>query len=79
MLGQTLREARTKCGLTQSAIAKQFGYSSPQFVSNWERDLVNPPTKILPKLCRILKINTKEVTTLLLKKREDELKRIFKN
>lgn len=79
MLGQALREARTKRGLTQSEIAKQFGYTSPQFVSNWERNLVSPPTKILSKLCKILKLDTKEVSVLLLKKREEELKRIFKN
>ena len=79
LLGQLFRGARIKRNLTQAELAKQFNYTSPQFCSNWERGLVVPPTNILPKLCKLLKVDTKEVTTILLKKRAAELKAIFKN
>ncbi len=41
-------------------VSKALGYSSPQFISNWERDLSKPPLKILVKLLDFYGINKKE-------------------
>ena len=38
-----LKERRVEAGLTQKAVAEHFGYTTGQFVSNWERGLVMPP------------------------------------
>lgn len=41
-----LRQARERAGLTQSQLAKALGYTTPQFISNIERDLAFlPPGK----------------------------------
>lgn len=56
-----LKMARRKSGVSQSRIAKQFGFTSAQFVSNWERGMAQPPRKILKPLCRIIKLEPKKL------------------
>lgn len=55
-IGKLLREARAKVGLSQVYIARQLGYSSPQFISNWERGISLPPLNNLTKLVSLLEI-----------------------
>jgi len=50
-LGGFLREARLKADLSQRNVSVDLGYSSAQFISNFERGIAAPPVK---KLCRIL-------------------------
>ena len=52
-LGKYLKKERVKTKLTQQDVSKYFGYSTPQFVSNWERGLVVPPMRTLKTLCQI--------------------------
>lgn len=52
-LGDFLRAAREKSGLTQREIAAQLGYSTPQFISEWERGTRSPPGSVLAKLVKI--------------------------
>lgn len=47
LLSVFLKEKRTCAGLSQWDVAKKLGYSSPQFVSNWERGLSDPPIMTL--------------------------------
>lgn len=54
--GKLIRESRMKWGLTQTAISNVFGYTSPQFISNWERGISGPSEKTARKLCRVLQI-----------------------
>jgi transcriptional regulator with XRE-family HTH domain len=54
LVGSVLKNARERAGLTQHALATKLHYSSPQFVSNWERGLAMPPMDILPQLCKLL-------------------------
>lgn len=58
-LAQFMRRLRIAAGLSQSDISSKLGYSSAQFVSNWERGLVPPPAKKLKKLALILKTRPK--------------------
>lgn len=60
MLGQYLRQCRVKAGLTQSQISRQLGYSSPQFVSNWERGQSMPPFNSVGKLVKLIKIDPRK-------------------
>ena len=60
-LSKFLRECREKVGLTQMEVADELGYSSAQFVSNWERGLSSPPMKTLNKLSQMYKVGTEEL------------------
>ena len=52
-LGEFWREKRKLAGLTQRYVSKQFNYTSPQFVSNWERGLIAPPMKTAVSLIKL--------------------------
>ena len=58
-LGKQLQKDRLEAGLSQRQVAKSFKYTTPQFVSNWERGLVVPPLPTLVQLGTIYKTNTK--------------------
>ena len=60
-LSDYLRQKRLDSGLSQLDVAKVLGYSSPQFVSNWERGLVSPPLETIAVLIDLYRISPGEV------------------
>ena len=50
----TLANLRRKAGLTQIDLARQLGYRTQSVVSAWESGERTPPTRILPKLAKVL-------------------------
>lgn len=60
-IGQILKEARKKKGLTQRQVANKLGYGSVQFVSLFERGLSKIPYKTWKPLCEIVGISTKRL------------------
>ena len=64
--GKFLKDKRENMGLSQAAIAEKMGYTTPQFVSNWERGLAMPPMKTLKKLAEMYKIPQQELFDILL-------------
>ena len=60
-LGNVLKEAREKQGLVQADVAHELGYTTAQFVSNWERGLSYPPLKAIKPLAKMLKVNADEL------------------
>lgn len=56
-IGNFLQTRREAVGLTQMQVARALGYTTAQFVSNWERDLSYPPIKAIPKLAKLYRIN----------------------
>ena len=56
-----LKEKREESGLSQLEVAKQIGYSSPQFVSNWERGIVAPPIETIAILIDLYKIQPNHI------------------
>ncbi|MCB0378100.1 MAG: helix-turn-helix transcriptional regulator [Bdellovibrionales bacterium] len=62
MFNEFLREQREAAGLSQKEVATKLGYSSAQFISNWERGISAPPVKILRKLAKLY--NVKDATLL---------------
>lgn len=62
-LGGFLKRAREKRGLTQHEVAQHLAYSTPQFVSNWERGVSAPPRAALPLLAKHLGISPREMIT----------------
>ncbi len=60
-LGLYLKQKRQMAGLSQAFVANKLGYSSPQFVSNWERGVSEPPIETLKKLSAIYEIDVDEL------------------
>lgn len=56
-----LKQKRRDAELSQGAVARKLGYSSPQFVSNWERGLSDPPIATLRKLALIFRVPNDEM------------------
>lgn len=72
-LSDYLRQKRVDSGLSQLDVAKVLGYSSPQFVSNWERGLVSPPLETIAVLIDLYKLQPTEVVERILGETRDYL------
>ncbi|WP_413587495.1 helix-turn-helix domain-containing protein [Bdellovibrio sp. HCB274] len=51
--GEFLANCRKVKGLSQTQVAGLLGYESGQFISNWERNLSQPPIPVLKKLAEV--------------------------
>lgn len=56
-----LKKKRNEVGLSQKELAKKLGYTTAQFVSNWERGISRPPMDSVPKIAKLIKANEKEI------------------
>lgn len=65
-LGEYLYKKRTQAQLTQREVSLALGYSSAQFISNFERGIAAPSLKKLIKLSEIYSMPPTEVVDLLL-------------
>lgn len=74
-ISKYLRGCRLKAGISQGEIARALGYSSAQFVSNWERGKSMPPMNAVPKLAKLIKLNPQHIVDLYV----EETGRILKN
>lgn len=72
-LGLYLKERRVSSGLSQNNVADKLGYTSAQFVSNWERGLCSPPMDILNKLIKLYKMDAKQLMKCMLEDTKREL------
>ena len=75
VLGSYLKDKRIDVGLTQSEVAHKLGYSTPQFISNFERGLCSPPLKNLKVLVKLYKLPIDEVMGLILQEQETILRK----
>ena len=57
-----IKSLRKQKGLTQQQLASALGYTSPQFVSNWERGVAFPPANIIGDLSGLLGVPQEELT-----------------
>jgi transcriptional regulator with XRE-family HTH domain len=73
LVGQRLRGWREKAKMSQGDVAKKLQYSSPQFISNWERGLSLPPIEVLPKLLNLYSLSPVEITDVFFKYQEKQL------
>ena len=69
-LGNYLKEKRELCKLSQAQVSKFLGYSSAQFISNFERGLCAPPMPKLKELIQLYKIQAREVMNLLMQEQK---------
>jgi transcriptional regulator with XRE-family HTH domain len=72
-IGKILRLARTTEGLSQKELALMIGYTSPQFVSLFERGISKVPMDTLGKLSVVLKIPEKVIIKRLIAAYESRL------
>jgi transcriptional regulator with XRE-family HTH domain len=75
VLGDFLQSKRVKAGLSQGDVATKLGYSSPQFISNFERGLCAPPLNKLKLLVQLYDLSGDEVLKLMLKEQEKHLRK----
>jgi len=74
VVGVFLKNAREKASLTQQDVARKLNYSTPQFVSNWERGISLPPLDVMPRLSEVLQIAPRTLIETLHKYQEELLK-----
>jgi transcriptional regulator with XRE-family HTH domain len=60
-IGSFLQQKRVAAGKSQADVADHFNYSTPQFISNWERDVSAPPISALKKLALFYGISAEEL------------------
>lgn len=72
------KNAREKAGISQIDLAKALGYSSPQYVSNWERGICSPPINKLEFLCKALNLDPNKLMDVMLEHVEKDLSVVFK-
>lgn len=72
-LGQLVRDAREKQGMTQLELSRHLGYESMQFVSLFERGLSKIPLQTIGKLVVILDLPERQITKHLIKSYQDDL------
>lgn len=75
MLGDFLKKKREAVDLSQGQVAKKLGYTSAQFISNWERGLSGPPLKTLCQLADLYKVSTETLFELILEYSIDHMKK----
>lgn len=80
-LADFLKSKRVIAGLSQKDVASHLGYSTSQFISNWERGISQPPLNTLRRIANLYKISPDEMFNVLLRSTieqvEKDLKRKF--
>lgn len=64
--GDFLRKSRENQKLSQSEVSSHLGYSTPQFISNWERGVSQPPVVIIKTLAKLYKIDAEVLFNIIL-------------
>jgi transcriptional regulator with XRE-family HTH domain len=81
VLGTFLKAKREKAGLTQKQVSDKLGYTTPQFVSSWERGEREPPMNVIWRLASIYNISAEKIFDVMLEYRhtmiEQELRAEF--
>ena len=72
-IGKYLKDKRVEANLTQYEVADKLGYSSPQFISNFERGLCSPPLKQLKKIIKLYSIRPCELIELIIEDQKEYL------
>ena len=74
-ISDLLKKGRSNAGLSQADVARELGYTSPQFVSNWERGLSSPPVPKLKKLCKMYQLPVEDAYQAMLSSTLQEVER----
>lgn len=77
-LGEYLQEMRVRANLTQKEVSDSLGYSSAQFISNFERGISSPPLKKLRQLIAMYRMPVDKVMALILEGESEFLRTALK-
>lgn len=72
-IGNLIRSKRTEKGVSLSGLGNHLGYT-PQFISNWERGVSNPPLEKIRPICEYIGISIKEAKEALINDYKERLK-----
>jgi transcriptional regulator with XRE-family HTH domain len=76
-LGSHLSKLRKARKLTQKEVSVKLGYSSSQFISNFERGITAPPMKKMRTLIELYGLNLREVVNRIQVGQRRKLKEAF--
>lgn len=77
-LREALKAKRLEAKMSQSELGIKLGYSSGQFVSNWEREVSYPPMDKLAMITKLFKLNKTETFNLYIKEITEQKNLEFK-
>lgn len=67
IFSEYLKQKRVDAHLSQGEVASKLGYTTSQFVSNWERGISQPPLSSLFSISDLYRISVDELFEVLLK------------
>lgn len=68
-----LKNKRIERELSQKEVSDKLGYTTPQFISNWERGLSAPPIDVFKKIASLYQISSEEMFDIFL---SEEIERV---
>ncbi len=81
-LSEFLKGQRIRKGFSQKQVSDELGYSSAQFISNWERGVSTPPLNAIKSLARLYKVRDSQIFRMIvdetIEKTKDALEQQFK-
>ncbi|MBX3040658.1 MAG: helix-turn-helix transcriptional regulator [Bdellovibrionaceae bacterium] len=77
LLGSYLRGKRENVELSQGDVAQKLGYSTAQYISNFERGVCQPSLKILSRLAKIYKVDMDELFEIIMKQQRIEISKVL--
>lgn len=75
ILGAFLKDRREKAKLTQKQVAEHLDYTTPQFISSWERGDREPPINVIWRLASLYKISAEKIFDVMLEYRQATLEK----
>lgn len=75
LLGEFLQTKRKAAGFSQWEVSEKLGYSTAQFVSNWERGISSPPINVLKKIAYLYNASAEELFEVVLNAKIQEVTR----
>jgi transcriptional regulator with XRE-family HTH domain len=72
LIGEKLKDLREREGLSQADMAYKLRLKTPQSISNIERGVAPLPRVLLPKVCKLLNANPRELVDLLVEETREK-------
>ncbi len=69
---------RLRAKLTQREVSIELGYSSAQFISNFESGIASPPLSKLPQLVELYKIPVERLISLILEGEKETMQSVLR-
>ena len=76
-LGAFLQENRVRANLSQKEVADRLGYSSAQFISNFERGIASPPLRHLKVMIELYNMSVEKVMGIVMEEEARIMKEIL--